>query len=283
LSKLSDSGCSQENKQKFTEKCFSLQISVVLRYVDFSPGEACIREDFVSFLDAFGQLSKSTLAEGTESEESEDEDGSMAYRTAGKTDRTDEELSLTRSAIGGFVLGDMKKMNLRMEKCASIGTDGCAVMLSDIGAVNEIRKEAKNAVMTPCFSHKLNNSISKSVKVRLIENVASAIREVDKFFKNSFPKRVTVLSKILGEKIVQLCETRLVERHDAVLQFVAKLPLIIEALSKISEWKNRETAGKSNNSPIGFVQVRIYRRALLSQRHSVAHPFAQRSSSEGSN
>jgi len=146
LSKLSDSGCSQENKQKFTEKCFSLQISVVLRYVDFSPGEACIREDFVSFLDAFGQLSKSTLAEGTESEESEDEDGSMAYRTAGKNDRTDEELSLTGSAIGGIVLGDMKKMNLRMEKCASIGTDGCAVMLSDIGAVNEIRKEAKNAV-----------------------------------------------------------------------------------------------------------------------------------------
>ncbi|XP_016960586.1 uncharacterized protein LOC108031552 [Drosophila biarmipes] len=129
----------------------------------------------------------------------------------------------------------MKKMNLRMEKCASIGTDGCAVMLSDIGAVNEIRKEAKNAVMTPCFSHKLTNSISKSVKVRLIENVASAIREVDKFFKNSFLKRVTVLSKILGEKIVQLCETRWVERHDAVLQFVAKLPLIIEALSKIKD------------------------------------------------
>jgi len=56
------------------------------------------------FLDAFGQLSKSTLAEGTESEESEDEDGSMAYRTAGKNDRTDEELSLTGSAIGGIVL-----------------------------------------------------------------------------------------------------------------------------------------------------------------------------------
>jgi len=59
------------------------------------------------------------------------------------------------------------------------------------------------------------------------------------------PKTCDCIIKILGEKIVQLCETRWVERHDAVLQFVAKLPLIIEALSKISEWKNRETAGKA--------------------------------------
>ncbi|XP_039962420.1 uncharacterized protein LOC120776041 [Bactrocera tryoni] len=94
------------------------QISVVLRHVDFSSGEACIPDDFVSFLDAFGQL-----AEGTESEESEDEDGLMAYRTAGKNDRTDEELSLSGSAIGGIVLGDMKKMNPRMEKYAWIGTE----------------------------------------------------------------------------------------------------------------------------------------------------------------
>ena len=36
------------------------------------------------------------------------------------------------------------------------------------------------------------------------------------------------------------------ERHDAVLQFSANLPLIVEALSKISEWKDKETSGKAS-------------------------------------
>lgn len=199
----------------------------------------------MTFLDAFGELSKNHAVEDSGSDDSEVEDETMSPMTVGEHSQIDEELSLTGVALGRIVLEEMKKMNLNLKLCTSIGTDACAVMLSDIGAVNEIRKEAKNAAVTPCYSHKLNSSISKSVRVRLIEMVCNTIREVDKFFKNTYPKRSTALGKILGEQLIQLCETRWVQRHDAVIQFAAKLSLIIKALKKISDWKNKETAGKA--------------------------------------
>lgn len=60
-----------------------------------------------------------------------------------------------------------------------VGT--CTFMLLDGGAVNEIEKKRKNAVVNPCFSYKLNSSGSKLV----VEVVCSTIREANKFFKNS--------------------------------------------------------------------------------------------------
>lgn len=120
-------------------------------------------------------------------------------------------------------------------------------MHGDRGAVREIQKEARNAVTMPCFSHKLNSSISKSAKIDLIKGISGIIREVTSFFGDTRPKRNTVLAQFLGKKIVQLCETRWVQRHDAVLQFKVNLPEIVEALTKIGEWKNRITAVKALN------------------------------------
>lgn len=222
------------------------QVSVVIRYVDLNANPR-IREDFVTFIDAFGELVKRPSIPVDQGSEDEDEDLEVHQNTRKETAQAEiEELSLTGVSLGQIVLKEMKDMKLPLENCVAVGTDGCAVMLGEHGAVKELQKEAKNACMTPCFSHKLNNSISKSSKVVLIERASGIIREVTLFFKISRPKRNTELAKFLGKKLVQLCETRWVERHDAVLQFIVSLPDIIEALTKISQWKNKDTAGKAS-------------------------------------
>jgi len=46
---------------------------------------------------------------------------------------------------------------------------------------------------------------------------------------------------------VSLCETRRVERHDAILEFLEILNGIVETLEAISYWRDQETATKANN------------------------------------
>ncbi|KAJ8879021.1 hypothetical protein PR048_019627 [Dryococelus australis] len=102
------------------------------------------------------------------------------------------------------MLRKLKSLGLSRDDCVGFGTDGCSVMISEKGAVKEIQKEASNAVMTHCYSHKLNNVISQSSKDKIIENTVDVMKEI--------------------------CNTRWVEQHDGVLQFTTDMPEIVEAL-----------------------------------------------------
>ena len=46
---------------------------------------------------------------------------------------------------------------------------------------------------------------------------------------------------------MSLCETRRVERHGAILEFLEILNGIVESLEAISDWRDQETATKANN------------------------------------
>ena len=50
---------------------------------------------------------------------------------------------------------------------------------------------------------------------------------------------------MLNSQLVSLCETRWVERHDALLTFNFELPQIIDALDNISNWNDRTTSSKA--------------------------------------
>ncbi|KAF2886412.1 hypothetical protein ILUMI_19760 [Ignelater luminosus] len=82
---------------------------------------------------------------------------------------------------GEIIVGDIvKKVNkagiwfcanyslhLSLDNCVGIGTDGCSKMMSNIrGAVQQVQMVAIQALRMPCFSHKLNNSLSSSNKVQ---------------------------------------------------------------------------------------------------------------------
>ena len=119
-------------------------------------------------------------------------------------------------------------------------------MLSEIkGAVLEIQKHAKNALRTPCYSHKLNLSLSKSNQVIYIRNAVGTMKSCISFLDDS-PKRCNVLRRMLGHQFTGLCETRWVERHDGVLQFTVDLPKIINCLEEISQWADSSTSSKAS-------------------------------------
>jgi hypothetical protein len=93
---------------------------------------------------------------------------------------------LTGKVIAQIVLSQLKKtLKFPLERCVGIGTDGCAVMLSEVrSAATEVQEEVKNAVKTSCYGHQLNNSISRSSKVPAIRGAVAVMKEVIAFFLN---------------------------------------------------------------------------------------------------
>ncbi|KAK3909764.1 52 kDa repressor of the inhibitor of the protein kinase, partial [Frankliniella fusca] len=229
-----------------TDMSHKSQLSAIIRYVT----RDAVYEDFISFIDAFDDHEhEGTQQQDGGTEESADEAGLMMDEQARQSEterRKGIEIKMTGKHIGQIVLRLLKKLGLPLNKCVGIGTDGCSVMTSAVcGAVAEIQKEAKNALRTPCYSHKLNLSLSQSSKVTCIRNAVGTMKECINFFYSS-AKRCHTLYKFLGHSLSGLCETRWIERHDGVLQFSVDLPKILEALESIENWDDTSTSSKAS-------------------------------------
>lgn len=209
------------------------QISLVIRYID----EITIREDFVTFVDAFDEARLIQLSNNNKLSDDEEVNNESCRKI--------EEISITGKMLGQIVLNQLREMGLNLNKCVGIGTDGCSVMTSEVcGAVAEIIKSSPNARRCPCYNHSLNISISKSSKVQSVRNLVGIIKEVIGFFSVS-AKRTVVLKKYIGHQITGLCETRWVERHEGVTRFLQDIPKIINTLTEITTWKDSQTSGKA--------------------------------------
>ncbi|XP_060858917.1 uncharacterized protein LOC132936242 [Metopolophium dirhodum] len=115
-------------------------------------------------------------------------------------------------------------------------------MLSEkCGAVKTLKEKMKNAIKCTCFSHALNLSIMKGCKIKFVRNAFGIMKEIINFF-NSSAKKNYILKNTLKSSLHSLCETRWVEKHDCILQFFTGLSSIIEALDKISDWDDINTA-----------------------------------------
>lgn len=155
------------------------------------------------------------------------------------------EPKVTGKILGKLVLNKLKEYGLNLNYCIGVGTDGCSLMTSEqVGAVNEIKKEAANAFRCPCFNHALNLSIAKSSNVSSIRNSIGTMKETTAFF-NASAKRMYVLKQICGEKLQSLCETRWSERITAVADFSSNLEKIIETLDNISGWNDTQSSSKA--------------------------------------
>lgn len=200
-----------------TDLSHTSQMSLVLRYVHLNN----VREDFVGFIDLH-QLTYDHLSETTEPK-------------------------LTGKIIGQSVLKITHELNLSHENCVAISTDGCSVMMSaTCGAVKEVQSKMKNAVLCPCSNHALNLSLTKCAKVQAVRNMFGTMKEVVSFF-NTSSKRSFTLKQVLGGSLLSLCETRWVERHDAILHFQDGFLSIVEALSIISVWEDTSSSSKAKS------------------------------------
>ena len=72
--------------------------------------------------------------------------------------------------IASSVLRMLDRLDLCVNKCVGIGTDGCSVLTSQrCGAVTELLRKAVNAVHSPCFNHALNLSLSHCSDAKVSE------------------------------------------------------------------------------------------------------------------
>lgn len=134
-----------------TDNSHISQMTLVFRYVY----QKVPREDFVQFLDVYKSVSKFN-----------EEQNALKV-----------EPRLTGYNLGQIVLKTLRELNLDVKYCIGITTDGCAVMTSEsVGAVATIKKEASNAVYSPCMNHKVNLSVSKASSVQSVRNAIGTIK-----------------------------------------------------------------------------------------------------------
>src|SRR3984885_7227553 len=97
----------------------------------------------------------------------------------------------------------------------------------------------------PCFNHALNLLVCKSSGVQSVRNSVSVMKEVVSFF-TAPAKTNFVLKSVLKGQLLVICDTRWVERHDAVLQFQSSLQEIVKSLTIVSKREERDSSIKAN-------------------------------------
>lgn len=95
------------------------------------------------------------------------------------------------------------------------------------GVQAEIKKLCPNAIYVHCASHCLDLALTKATDVQLIRNAIAIIQEVTTSINTSAKRLHTFIERASQKqdggrkrRLVTLCETRWVERHESVLRFL---------------------------------------------------------------
>ena len=107
------------------------------------------------------------------------------------------------------------------------------------------------ACYTHCNSHCLNLVLSHACGDHSIKKTVRTVQDVINFFTS--PKRTSILKQAVAaslpesrrSKLVTLCETRWVERHDAIAVFWELFPAVIYSLEDIENNECAITVGKA--------------------------------------
>ena len=132
------------------------------------------------------------------------------------------------------------------------GYDGATAMSGRVnGTQAYIREIIPTALYVHCATHSLNLAVSNSCDLSPVRNCMGTIASVYNFF--NAPKRQNILrksintisSKTKAQKLVQICATRWVDRHESVSVFSNLQFAVVEALTEISTWPDRETSSRA--------------------------------------
>ena len=118
-------------------------------------------------------------------------------------------------------------LGLNYNNLVGLGFDGAANMSGHLsGAQALFRNDLPHAFYVHCFAHKLSLVLVSSTKFPPIQNCNSVIAGCIDFL--SSPKRKRLLEQLMtsgpfenmtSSKLITLCQTRWVEKHDAVERF----------------------------------------------------------------
>ena len=201
------------------------QLTICIRYINGKE----VREEFIGFVDLF----KENFEMPMDFEEDEHEV---------------VEPKMTGLKIGQTIVRKLKDIGLDIDQCVGQAYDGAASMSSSkIGAASVILKANPCALYTHCVAHSLNLAVVGSSAVQPIRNMMGTIREVVNFLNVSAKRQTTFQGAIkhclpeeTGVKLKSLCETRWIERHEAIETFIRLLTPIKLTLDKVNINMNKK-------------------------------------------
>ncbi|XP_050065980.1 52 kDa repressor of the inhibitor of the protein kinase-like [Aphis gossypii] len=221
------------------------QITLCVRYVDLDANK--IREDFLQFI---------------------------------------EIQNMSGKGLSDVILKSMTDFGLNTKYLTGQGYDGAAAMSGRYNGVQKfIRDEHPSAFYLHCSAHCLNLAITFSYKVPEIRNCMGTTQSVSTFF--GYPKRQSILQLSIVEifpqtnrfKLKNLCATRWVDRHDAVILFEELQPAILHALDRITLWPDSDTSSSASHLLTGLTAIRQLKfqtaLAILVKILSISFPLSR--------
>ena len=148
--------------------------------------------------------------------------------------------NMTGEGLATSILTRLGQMPVDLSYMVGQGYDGASAMSGVFNGVQAIiLRQDPSAIYVHCSSHCLNLILSTACKLQQIRNTHGIIGEVAVFFNRS-AKRVALFKQCVEElapdgqrtRLVQMCETRWVERHDSVITSVQLYPCILAAIEK---------------------------------------------------
>nr|XP_042895669.1 52 kDa repressor of the inhibitor of the protein kinase-like [Parasteatoda tepidariorum] len=190
---------------------------------------------------------------------------------------------VTGAGLANTVLETLSSLGFDLKKMRGQGYDGASAMRGQFRGVQAfIREKLPLALYTHCSSHSLNLCLSDASNIPSIRNCMGVIKEVCGFFHKS-AKRTEILKSTISDccpeqkkkKLISLCETRWVDRHDSVFLFKDILEPIILSLLKIEE-ESSDSAPKAHalGSSISQFQF-LVNLFLLSRMLSTTHNLSE--------
>ncbi|XP_017461065.1 PREDICTED: 52 kDa repressor of the inhibitor of the protein kinase-like, partial [Rhagoletis zephyria] len=191
------------------------QLSICLRYVDFTKDSSTpvLREDFVGFVPI------------------------------------DDQCSVNLSNV---ILQRCEELKLDMNKCVGQGYDGAANMAGRLSGVQKrIKNQYHNARYYHCASHRLNLAVANAMSMPVIRNCHGVVGQIINLFRNTsnankiFQKSVQKYAPDSKKKrLLRLCETRFIERHESIISFMELFECIAISLEEIAgkTWSVSSTA-----------------------------------------
>eukprot|EP00057_Strongylocentrotus_purpuratus_P011007 XP_011665481.1 PREDICTED: zinc finger MYM-type protein 1-like [Strongylocentrotus purpuratus] len=164
------------------------------------------------------------------------------------------ELAMSGRNIGTVILAKLKELKLDLKKLVGQGYDGASSMSSQqVGVAAVVKDEAPLAQYFHCAMHMLNLCATKSTQVVSIRNCLDIIQQMTSFF-NSSAKRVIHLEAEIANagieeskqrRLKTLCQTRFLERHEAVINTLSLLPYVIRVVENMTGWQMPEARSKA--------------------------------------
>lgn len=190
------------------------QLTLNVRYVTFELRKPTLREDFLCFVRVTSQKS--------------------------------EELA-------NVIVQTCEKLGLNLHKCIGQGYDGAANMAGHVSGVQVRIKELYPKMMyVHCSSHRLNLSISYSMKSAIVANSLTLVEDISRLFrKNDHPNQLLEAAIKLysphstKNRLINACKTRFVERHETIHLFVELFECICICLDEIKNDTKRVIAPKA--------------------------------------